>query len=489
MDPALETVLEAPSRTPRTGTGRPSVLVTLLLMAAALTARADAPQAELSPAAIQRIDAAAAAVLAKTGTPSASIAIVRDGRIVYSQAYGRARLESNPIAARPAMRYAIGSITKQFTAAALLLLQQDGKLSLDDKVAKYVPGLMRAGDITIRQLLTHTSGYQDYWPQDYTFKAMLEPTTPTGIVERWARQPLDYEPGTRWQYSNTGYVIAGLIVEKVSGQPFHSFLEQRILAPLGLASTSDFDREPHAHGTVAGYDTYALGPPRLAMASGPGWLFGAGGLAMTAEDLARWDISLLRRSLLDEASYRALEADTLLANGVATGYGLGVDIEMEKQRRKLSHGGEVSGFTALNTVYPDDGTAIVVLTNLMASKAPETLTEKIAEIVFEHGEDAKDAARTAQARAIFEGLQQGRIDRTLFSPNANEYFSEQALADFQSSLAPLGAPQEFKHLRTWLRGGMTGRSYQAVYPGQKLRVWTYELPDGKLEQLQVQVTE
>jgi CubicO group peptidase (beta-lactamase class C family) len=474
---------------PFTCTAWSAFFATLLLAGLSHAARADEPPAGLSATAIERIDAAAAEVLAKTGAPSASIAIVRDGRIAYTRAYGSARLESPRIAARPAMRYAIGSISKQFTASALLLLQQEGKLSLDDKVAKYVPGLTRGGDITLRQLLTHTSGYQDYWPQDYTFSAMLEPTTPAGILERWARQPLDYEPGTRWQYSNTGYVIAALIVEKVSGQPFHAFLEQRILAPPGLTSTTDFDREPQVHGTVAGYETYALGPPRLSKASGPGWLFGAGGLAMTAEDLARWDIALMNHSLLNEASYRALETDTLLSSGTATGYGLGLDVEMEKQRRKLSHGGEVSGFTAMNAVYPDDGIAIVVLTNLMASKAPETLTEKIAEIVFEHGGDATDAVRTAQARATYAGLQQGQIDRTLFSPNANEYFSAQALADFQSSLAPLGAPQEFKHLRTWLRGGMTGRSYQAVYPERKLRVWTYELPDGKLEQLQVQVME
>jgi CubicO group peptidase (beta-lactamase class C family) len=447
-----------------------------------------ASMAALAPETTAKIDSAALEVLQKTGVPSASIAIVRDGRTAYARAYGKARIEPRAVAAKPAMSYAIGSISKQFTASALLLLQQDGKLSLDDKVGKWLPTLTRAKDITIRQLLTHTSGYQDFWPQDYVMTPMLAPITPEALMDRWARQPLDYEPGTKWQYSNTGYVIAGRIIELASGQPLFEFLQQRIFTPLGMTTVTNFDREPTAHGTVTGYEGFALGPPRPSNMSGAGWLFGAGGLAMTAEDLALWDISLIEQSLLGKASYRELETETLLQSGLGTDYGLGLDVEQQQQRRALAHGGEVSGFTTLNTVYPDDRTAIVVLTNQMASRAPEQLSKKISDIVFEHA-DATDAARTSQARAIYEGLQQGKLDRSLFTTNANDYFSPQAVADFQASLAPLGAPKSFDHQRTWLRGGMTGRSYEAVYPDRKLRVWTYELPNGKLEQFQVAVTE
>ena len=458
----------------------------LLLAAFATGARPVEPA--LDQATAQRIDAAAAEVLQQTGVPSASIAVVRDGRIVYAQAYGNAELEPRALRARPAMRYAIGSISKQFTTSALLLLQQEGKLSLDDKVAKYFPQLTRASEVTIRQLLSHTSGYQDFWPQDYTFADMRQPTQPAAILDHWARQPLDYEPGTRWQYSNPGYVLAGLIVEKVSGEPLYRFLERRIFEPLGIESVRDFDNEPLAHGTVPGYESFALGPPRPAGYSGPGWLFGAGGLAMSAEDLARWNISLIDRTVLSADSYRELETEVLLQNGAGTDYALGLDVAMDRQRRKLEHSGEVAGFTTLNVVYPDDGVAITVLTNLMASHAPDQLAAKIADIVFEHA-DATDTARTAQAKAIFEGLRAGRIDRSQFTSNANGYFSAQAVADFQASLGPLGAPKDFVHVRTWQRGGMTGRSYHAIYPDRKLRVWTYELPDGRLEQLQVQAVD
>ena len=140
------------------------------------------------------------------------------------------------------MRYSIGSISKQFTAAALLMLQEQGKLSLDDKVGKYIPDLTRANEVTIRQLLSHTSGYQDYWPQDYVMPGMLKPVTAQQIMDTWAKKPLDFDPGTKWQYSNTNYVIAGAIAEKVAGMPLWQFLEQRIFKPLGMSSAYDIDR-------------------------------------------------------------------------------------------------------------------------------------------------------------------------------------------------------------------------------------------------------
>jgi D-alanyl-D-alanine carboxypeptidase len=450
------------------------------------TPAATPTEAQLSAAVAQKIDTAAAAVLEKTGVPSASVAVVRDGHIVYLKAYGSARLEP-PTTAGTGVRYAVGSISKQFTATALLLLQDDGRLSVDDPVAKYFPDLTRAKDITLRQLLSHTAGYQDFWPQDYVMPMMLEPVTVGAILDRWARRPLDFEPGTRYQYSNTGYVIAGAIVEKVAGKPLMQFLGERVFTPLGMSSVRDFDHSPRA-ADATGYIRYALGPPRVAPDTGAGWMAGAGGLAMTAEDLAKWDIALINRQLLSERSYRDLETEVRLANGVGARYGLGLDVELKADRRVLSHGGEVSGFTALNTVYPDDRAAVVVLTNQDAARAADLVSTEIEKALFE-ASNQEDEARRAQAQAVLSGLQRGAIDRGLFTDNANAYFSEQALADFKSSLGPLGAAGEFTFVRRWLRGGMTGRSYSAKFGTKTLRVWTYELPDGRLEQFQVAVRE
>src|SRR5438128_1974110 len=351
-----------------------SVFVLSFVVLATLPAHA---QTQLSADLTDKIDKVAIDTLVRTGVPSASIAIVKGGQIAYVKAYGDARLEPKTPATTQ-MRYSIGSISKQFTATAILLLQEQGKLSLDDKVAKYIPNLTRANEVTIRQLLSHTSGYQDYWPQDYVMPGMLEPTTAQKIMDTWAKKPLDFEPGTKWQYSNTNYVIAGAIIEKVAHMSLVKFLQEKVFTPLGMTSVMDTDQSKLGDTDPTGYLRYALGPLRSAPKEGKGWLFAAGELAMPAQDLAKWDISIIDQKLLKPASYREMQTDVLLKNGLDTHYGLGVDVNSQGGRRAISHGGEVSGFTAQNTVFPDERAAIVVLTNQDAASASGAIAGGIA---------------------------------------------------------------------------------------------------------------
>ena len=452
------------------------------LLVASLAAITNA-QTQLPADLTEKIDKVVADTLSRTGVPSASIAIVKDGQIAYVKAYGDARIEPKT-PATPAMRYSIGSISKQFTAAAMLLLQEQGKLSLDDKVAKYIPDLTRANEVTIRQLLSHTSGYQDYWPQDYVMPMMLQPVTAQKIMDLWAKKPLDFDPGTKWQYSNTNYVIAGVIIEKVSRLPLLKFLQEKVFTPLGMTSVADIDQERLGDTDPIGYMRYALGPLRSAPKEGKGWLFAAGELAMPAQDLAKWDLSIMDQKLLKPSSYREMGADTSLKNGLATNYGLGVSVNSAGGRRALSHGGEVSGFTAQNVVYPDDRAAIVVLTNQDAASAAGPIAGGIGQLLFATNDPATPA-KLEQAKKIFADLQQGKIDRSQFTSNANAYFSEQALQDFATGLGPLGTPQSFTQTSQGLRGGMTLRVYMVRFPQKVLRAWTYEMPDGKLEQYQI----
>jgi D-alanyl-D-alanine carboxypeptidase len=461
---------------------RPSIFIIFLLIAACPSGLLEA-QTSLPQDLLSKIDRAAQEILTATGVPSASVAIVRNGSLAYLQAYGDARLEPKT-AARPEMRYSIGSISKQFTAASMLLLQEDGKLSLDDPVGKYIPNLTRANEVTIRQLLSHTSGYQDYWPQDYVPPLMLQPITSEKILDMWARKPLDFDPGTRWQYSNTNYVIAGVIIEKVSGMPLLQFLQTRVFSPLGMKSVANTDQEKLGDTDASGYMRYALGPLRLAPKEGKGWLFAAGELAMPASDLARWDISIMDQKLLKPASYQELETEVRLKSGLGTQYGLGVDVSSFSGHRMLSHGGEVSGFTTQNNVFPDERVAVVVLTNQDAARASSDLARRISSLLFTT-DDATARSKTEQARKIFEGLQHGTVDHALFTDNANSYFDEQALKDFAASLGPLGTAREFVQTTQGLRGGMILRVYRISFPQQDLRAWTYEMPDGKLEQYQV----
>jgi CubicO group peptidase (beta-lactamase class C family) len=450
----------------------------ILLAASLLQAQSPAP---ISAALREKVDAIVHQALTTTGVPSASIAMVQNGAIVYLQAYGEGRIDPH-MPALPSMRYSIGSISKQFTAAAVLLLAEQGKLSLDDPVARFVPNLTRDNEVTIRELLSHTSGYQDYWPQDYVPPFMLQPITADKILDQWARKPLDFDPGTEWQYSNTNFVIAGLIVEKASGEPLLQFLSKHIFAPLGMKSVVDIDQNRLTETDATGYLRYAIGPLRPAPKEGKGWLFAAGELAMPAEDLAKWDISMINQSVLRPASYAQMEKEIVLKNGLGTRYGLGVGVRQDLGQRVIEHGGEVSGFTAQNTVFPDARMAVVVLVNEDSAAASGDIARQIAALLFREA----DAGRQEdQSREIFAALQQGKINRALFTDNCNSYFTEQALKDFASSLGPLGSPTEFTQTNKQDRGGMTFRSFEVRFLQKTVMVWERIMPDGNIEQYQV----
>ena len=450
----------------------------ILLATSLLQAQTAAP---ISAALRENIDAIVRQALTDTGVPSASIAAVQAGAITYLQAYGEGRIEPHT-PALPSMRYSIGSISKQFTAAAVLLLAEQGKLSLDDSVSRFVPNLTRGNEVTIRELLSHTSGYQDYWPQDYVPPFMLQAITADKILDQWARKPLDFDPGTDWQYSNTNFVIAGLIVEKASGEPLLQFLSEHIFTPLGMKSVMNIDQNRLTETDATGYLRYALGPPRLAPKEGQGWLFAAGELAMPAEDLAKWDISMINQTMLRPTSYAEMEKEVVLKNGLGTRYGLGVDVRQEFGQRAIEHGGEVSGFTAHNLVFPDARIAVVVLVNEDSVDASGDIARKIAALLFREADAGK---QEDQSREIFAALQQGKTNRAWFTDNCNRYFSEQALKDFASSLGPLGSPTEFTQTYKQDRGGMTFRLFEVHFPQKTVAVWERTMPDGKIEQYQV----
>src|SRR5690348_7541164 len=435
-----------------------SASICLVLVSLSVSAHAQNPSFN------EQVDRIAHDVLASTGVPSASVAIVRDNQIAYTRAYGDASLTPR-VPARPEMRYSIGSISKQFTATAILILAEQGKLSLDDPVSRFLPELTRANEVKIRQLLSHTSGYQDYWPQDYVMPMMLQPVSVQKILDLWARKPLDFDPGTKWQYSNTNYAIAGLIVEKVSGMPFFDFIQNRIFKPLDMHSVADVNLSKLNTTDATGYFRYALGPPRVAPKEGRGWLFAMGELAMTAEDLQKWNISIINETLLKPGSYKQLETEVLLKDGSPTGYGLGISVARRNGHRVLQHGGEVSGFTATSMILPDDHIAIVALTNQDAAEASSLIARGIAEKLLQAKSDPK---QDALVEKVLSDLAQGKIERSLFTDNANAYFNDQALHDYAASLRPLGTPVEVTQTGTSLRGGMTYRNYTAKYAKKAL---------------------
>jgi D-alanyl-D-alanine carboxypeptidase len=441
-------------------------------------------RAQLPPDTSAAIDKLVAQALVESGTPAVSIAIVRDGKVVYAKAYGDARLDPKTSAVA-AMRFSIGSVSKQFLAAGVLLAQESGRLSLDDKVAKYLPNLTRASDITIRQLLTHTAGYQDYYPQDYVPPFMRQPVTADGILDRWANKPLDFEPGSAWQYSNTGFVVAGRVLEKATGIPAFEFLRQHIFTPLGMQTICDLDHEPLTQNDAAGYIRYAIGPLHAVVPEASGWLFAAGELAMTAGDLGLWDAALIHGAVLSPRSFNEMITPVRLNNGAPQSYALGMGVSNFRDHPRLSHGGAVSGFTSQNTIWPDLKTAVVVLSNKDGSSAPQRITRGLEALLLTPAQDPDADRLLEQAKAILNGLAAGRLDRSLFTSNCNSYFTDEVIAEYAASLKPLGSPKSFELLNSGLRGGFTERAYRIVFESRTLRLVARADAAGKLEQYQI----
>jgi len=419
------------------------------------------------------IDAAVTKILKATEVPSASIAIVTDGKLDYTHAYGDQRLDGST--ATTAARYPLASISKQFTAAAILLLVEEGKMSLDDKVAKYLPTLTGADTVTIRELLSHTSGYRDYWPQDFQFEAMTKPTTPEAIIDRWAKAPLDYTPGTKWQYSNTGYIIAGRILEKVARERLQTFEQKRLFKPLGmdvvLAATGLSPTD--ARGTLR----YALGPVRPGPGESDGWVFAAGDLAMAPSELAKWNIARLNRAVLKPDSWQQQETNVAPADATLK-YGLGVQLDTVGKHQRIQHDGGFTSYLTSNRVYPADRTAITVFINAGFSNSQDAISDAIEAIVFD------DADETREVRSAFNMLRSGQIDRSKFTDNGNFYFTAAVVVDYRNSVTPLGEPTRIERLGTkGLRGGFTTERYIFTFADRKLLcVVRAEPSTGRIEQ-------
>ena len=411
--------------------------------------------------------------LRATGAPSVSVAIAEHGQLVYAHAFGAAKLGPASEPATSSSRYPLDSVSKEFTAAALLILQQRHQLSLDDRLEKWFPELKEAQAVTLRQLLNHTSGIRDYWPQDFVTPEMSHPVQIGDLIREWAARPLDFAPGTDWQYSNTNYVLAGAVVERVAGKPLLEFLKENVFVPLRMANVVSRDAVK-----IAGYTRFGLGSAVAAPPEGSGWLFGAADLAMPAADLIAWDLSLMNRSLLDPKSYDALFEAVVLRNGTAKPYALGLTVERIDGRLRIGHGGGGSGFLAENSVWPEEKAAVAVFTNNDWA-SPSDLRERLDFIML------PPTPPQARAAALFRSMQLGTVDRSQFSAVGNFGLSDAALRELHSSLGQLGPARLITLEQESKRGGLTTRRWKILCADARLRVVERSRADGLFEEFMV----
>lgn len=364
--------------------------------AAAVLAIAAAPGTWAGPLALStdqraRIAALASVYLERTGTPGLTVYIDRGGEQLYAEGFGAADLEHR-VAAGPESVYAIGSITKSFTAHAVLQLVVAGRLSLDGTVARYLTdyaGPARA--VTIRQLLTHTAGIPNYVTEIPALQGKLQRAALTreDVVAAFSPLPLRFEPGSAWSYSNSGYYLLGLIIERVTGRAYYDYLRDEVLKPLGITHVFTGDDREVIRDRVRGYEA---GPQGLENAAPWSHLvpFAAGSLMTTAGELARY-----RRAVFTSAEVstglRALITSTVaLRDGSATGYTCGALIRSDLGGLvKYSHSGEIWGFSSQHAYYPERDLTIVVLTNRKGTMpTPVSLERQVARVVLDLSEVA-----------------------------------------------------------------------------------------------------
>ncbi len=428
------------------------------------------------------IDAFLEAQVKERAIPGLSIAIMQKGRLVLAKGYGKSSLEGHAPVGTNTM-FAIGSVTKQFTSACVFLLAEEGKLSVQDKVGKYFPQLTKANEITLLDLMNHVSGYPDYYPLDFVDRRMAKPISPDQLLRDYAGGKLDFEPGTRWSYSNTGYVILGLVVEKVAGESFGRFLEQRILRPLGMDHTV-YDPDGRQPGLARGYASFAFGPPELAQPEGPGWVAAAGAMWSTPSDLAKWDLALMDGKILRPESFKLMTTPRILADGTMTEYGCGLAMTLRKGKTVLSHNGMVSGFNANNSMIPSTRSAVIILSNsefLMGA-----LPSKILALLTQPKEDRpRIAGATAAdaAREFFKCLQSGKIDRSQLGEEFNHLLTADRLRGAAARLKALGRPLQVEVEQLSERGGMEVANVRFAFKsGKAVKALMYRTSDGKIQE-------
>jgi CubicO group peptidase (beta-lactamase class C family) len=326
-----------------------------------------------------RIDSLAGAFIADTHTPAVSVAVLRGKDTLVMKGYGDASIDSHR-AATASTVYRIGSITKQFTSAAVMRLVERGKLSLDDPMSKYLPDVpLHDHIVTIRQLLNHTSGIHSYTSEPAWQKTWAEEFTPRQVVAFVDKDTFDFAPGAAWRYNNTGYVLLGMIIEKVTGETYASYLQHDLFTPLGLRQTSYCPSRPTDPSFADGYSS-AGGTVKPAVFLDMSHPFAAGALCSTVRDLVIWQRALAGGRVVNAKSFALMTTADTLNNGKRLSYGFGLVPGMLGTHRSIGHGGGVNGFTTSSIFFPDDSVNVVVFSN--SDRGPDPLALNIARAVF-----------------------------------------------------------------------------------------------------------
>ncbi|HVT37456.1 MAG TPA: serine hydrolase domain-containing protein [Gemmatimonadaceae bacterium] len=342
-----------------------------------------------------RADSLVFTYLAESHAPSASFAVIRGSDTLAYGAHGLANMDAWRAPTANTI-YEIGSITKQFTSAAIMKLVEQGRVKLDDDLSKYVPQFPLQGKkVSIRQLLNHTSGIHSYTSSPGWAKTWNDELSPDAIIKFVAADTFDFAPGTAYRYNNTGYVLLGMVVEKASGQKYATYLDAQFFKPLGLRQTSYCPSKMSDPAFALGYAKGPSGPVRAQFLhlSHP---FSAGALCSTVGDFAKWQRALDGGLVVSPASYTLMSTADSLNSGRKIGYGFGLVPGVFNGHKTISHTGGINGFATAATYVPDDSLSIVVFTNFDGA-SPQTLVQNLLRVAYGEAPVGRGAAVTQAA--------------------------------------------------------------------------------------------
>ncbi|MGA9342213.1 MAG: serine hydrolase, partial [Rhodanobacteraceae bacterium] len=350
---------------------------------------------------------------------------------------------------RPDMVFRLGSMTKQFTAVGILMLVQERKIALDDDITKFLPGYPTHGDkITVENLLTHTSGIKNYTDMPSWLKLWRKDFTVAELIDLFKNEPMQFKPGEKWEYSNSGYIVLGAIIEKVSGQSYADFIRQRIFEPLGMKHSYYGDYETIIPGRVSGYEVRGDGFVNTAYLSMT-QPYAAGSLLSSVDDLALWDAALYTDKLVPQALLRKAWTPYALKNGSSTGYGYGWVIWNYKGHRVIEHEGGINGFSTAGIRMPDDHVYVAVLSNCPGlMPGPDELAMKLAALAIGEPETEPVAIKLPdETLQRYVGVYRIDADSTRVVRREGDHLVTQRTGGARNAAWPL-SPTEFFYKET-----------------------------------------
>jgi CubicO group peptidase (beta-lactamase class C family) len=416
---------------------------------------------------IAKINAVVAQEMLRERVPGATVAVTRNGVIIFANGYGRRTLD-HMAPADAATHFEIGSITKQFTAAAMLQLKEANRISLNDRLSKYVPDFPHARQITLLELLGQTSGLPDYVTPSELIHGASALKGYDSAVAAIRDRPLVFAPGTSWGYSNTNYIALGRVIEVVSGVTYEAYVRTHLFAPADMRETVTIDDEPRLNDMAMGY-RIVDGAVRASPASGPTWFWSAGEFVSTVGDLAKWDAALASGKIVSATDYHLMQAGGRTSTRMATDYGFAWFVDTYGAHPRVWHSGLTLGFDAVNVVFPSDQIAIIALVNNGNADAMALANDVFGTLIPAAAaaqrriQDADDRAVLTRAQNCLDQLRNGNLDRSQLNPQLNHSLTPQMLAQTAAQLRAWGKPTSLSLVRKTVRGGISMFVYRARF--------------------------